>query len=270
MRRRRSRPDVRSMPSRPRTGHGRGRLATASSLFRWSGRSPGCDRRLRAVRPDRSRAARSRWRSLLPPGCPQAAGHRRSCSRPIPIRRVRLGPGRHAGACGERPSPEVPSHPPRSRWSARSVRPPPARRSWNPSRRSSSLPSRREGRWQRSPRAGDRRMRRNASWGALRGRAGRTASPRRICARTWGGRPPALAALHCARGNPRSRRAHPAAALRVRTRGRRGRCLASPYLAGSSRPHGRNPAGKPGTKDTGRSNRRPPPRLRTLVDRPTG
>jgi hypothetical protein len=105
-------------------------------------------------------------------------------------------------------------------------------------------------------------MRRNAWSGAGWGRAGRTASPRRICARTWG-RPPVLAALRCARGNPRSRRAHPAAALRVRTRGRRGRCLASPYLAGSSRPHGRNPAGKPGTKDTGRPNRRPPPRLRT-------
>jgi hypothetical protein len=44
----------------------------------------------------------------------------------------------------------------------------------------------------------------------------------------------------------------PAAALRVRSRGRRGRRLASPYLAGSSRPHGRNPAGKPGSKDTGR------------------
>ncbi len=263
MGRRRSRSDVRSRTSRLRTGHDRGRLAIASSLFRRWGRSPGCARPLRAVRPDRSRAARSRWSlTVLPPECPRAVGHRRSCPRPIPIRRARLGLGHLAGACGARPSPEVPSHPPPSPWSARSVREPPSRRSWNPSRRSSSLPSRREGRWQRSPRAGDHRMRRNAWSGAGWGRAGRTASPRRICARTWG-RPPVLAALRCARGNPRSRRAHPAAALRVRTRGRRGRCLASPYLAGSSRPHGRNPAGKPGTKDTGRTNRRPPPRLRT-------
>jgi len=263
MRRRRSRSDVRSRTSRLRTGHDRGRLATASSLFRRSRRSPGCARPLRAVCPDRSRAARSRWRlTRLPPECPRAVGHRRPRPRPIAIRRARLGLAHRAGACGARPSPEVPSHPPPSPWSARPVREPPSRRSWNPSRRSSSLPSRREGRWQRSPRAGGRRMRRNAWSGAGWGRAGRTASPRRICARTWG-RPPVLAALRCARGNPRSRRAHPAAALRVRTRGRRGRCLASPYLAGSSRPHGRNPAGKPGSKDTGRTNRRPPPRLRT-------
>jgi hypothetical protein len=257
MRRRRSRSNVRSKPSRLRSDHGlgRGRLATASSSFRRSGWSPNRARPPRAVHPGRSRAARWRSRSRLPAGCPRAAANRLPC--PRPIRRARLGLCLHAGACGGHPSPEAPSDPPRCRWSARSVRPRPSRKWWNPSRRSTSLPSRREGRRQRSPRAGDRRMRRNASSGASWGRTGRTASPRRICARVWGTRPLALAALHCARGNPRSRRARPAAALRVRTRGRRGRCLASPYLAGSSRPHGRNPAGKPGTKDTGRTKRRP-------------
>jgi len=238
------------MHARPRRAGHRGRppAARPSSVARPGGNRLGLAQGRRRRR-TRTGATSSRRRPLSP-----------RSRRSIPSARVRRGLDRRAaGACG---------HPNRARASLhRRFRSPSSRRRWNPrprsagrspswrppnrDRRSSSLPSFGEGRRRCSP-SGRDRSRQNARWGVGSGRAGRAASPRRLDALPWGRHPPDLAALRCARGKPRSRRALPAAALRVRSRGRRGQRLASPYLAGSSRPHGRNPAGKPATKDTGR------------------
>jgi len=235
------------MHARPRRAGHRGRppAARPSSVARPGGNRLGLAQGRRRRR-TRTGATSSRRRPLPSPR------PRRS----IPSARVRRGLDRRAaGACG---------HPNRARASLhRRYRSPSSRRRWNPrprsagrspswrppnrDRRSSSLPSFGEGRRRCSP-SGRDRSRQNARWGVGSGRAGRAASPRRLDALPWGRHPPDLAALRCARGKPRSRRALPAAALRVRSRGRRGRRLASPYLAGSSRPHGRNPAGKPDSR----------------------
>jgi len=235
------------MRDRPRRAGHRGRppvvrpSSGAGPCANRLGLAPGRRRRRTKTGPTSSR------RRPLPP---------RRCRRPIPCARVRRDLGRRAaGACG-RPNParanlhhryRSPSS--RRRWTPapRSAGRSPSRKPPSPDRRSSSLPSSGEGRRRCSP-SGRGRSRRNARWGVGSGRAGRAASPRRLDARPWGRRPPDLAALGCARGKPRSRRALPAAALRVRSRGRRGRRLASPYLAGSSRPLGRNPAGKPASR----------------------
>jgi hypothetical protein len=228
------------MHARPRRAAHRGRppVARPSSDERPAGNrlGPGPGRRRRRAKtgPATSRRRPLPWRRYL---------------RPIPSPRVRRDRGRRgAGACG-RPNPgranlhrrnrSPSSHPrwtpaPRSAGRSPSWNPPPI-----PDRRSSSLPSSWEWRRRCSP-SGRDRSRRNARRGVGSGQAGRAASHRRLDAQPWGRRPPDRAALRCARGKPRSRRALPAAALRVRSRGRRGRRLASPYLAGSSRPHGRN------------------------------
>ncbi len=244
-----------SMHARPRRAGHRGRPPAVPPAVRpSSGARPG------GYRLGPAQGRRRRRRRTEPTSFRRRPLPSRRYWRWIRSARARRDLGRRAaGACGH-PNPALATRHRRCRSpsSHRRWNPPPrsAGRSpyWkppNPDRRSSSLPSSGEGRRRCSP-SGRDRSRRNARWGVGSGRAGRAASPRRLDARPWGRRPPDRAALRCARGKPRSRRALPAAALRVRSRGRRGRRLASPYLAGSSRPHGRNPAGKPGTKDTGR------------------
>ena len=254
---------------RRRVAHGRRAARPAAG----AGRTPAMHARPRPAwprwstsgdRPSRRRSARRGTTSAS-----RGRRRRRTRTAPTSSRRRPLPPRRCRRSVRTRPRPPRPRPPRRRRLRApepgaanppRRYRSPSSHRRWTPAprstgrspsgnRRASIVVHRRSlrlGRGDGGARRADGIGRAGTPVGAS-GRDGRAGRPR-LVGWTHGrgdARPPDLAALRCARGKPRSRRALPAAALRVRSRGRRGRRLASPYLAGSSRPHGRNPAGKP-------------------------